>query len=217
MNRGKQGVITKGYVPAAFRQGNDPLDWPEETGLSSVMLTDEYGVLRSQTRNLDENVVNGHREALLTQLEQRTSLRQKASAETLLSDLGAMGFSWRDVARMVSVSVPAVQKWRRGETATGENVRKLARILALCDLVHQRFHVEHPAAWLEIPVLDGVLVNPMDLYIAGRADLVLELASGHPNVRHLLDEFDTDWRDHYATEYEVHIDGDGVPALQERA
>lgn len=38
---------------------------------------------------------------------------------SMLSDLAELGFAWRDIARLVKVSVPAVQKWRKG----GEGLR----------------------------------------------------------------------------------------------
>lgn len=54
---------------------------------------------------------------------------------SMLSDLAELGFAWRDIARLVKVSVPAVQKWRKGEKASGESHSRVASLLAACDLI----------------------------------------------------------------------------------
>ncbi|BDR52201.1 hypothetical protein KIM372_01080 [Bombiscardovia nodaiensis] len=51
------------------------------------------------------------------------------SMETLLEQISDLGFAWRDVARMLHVSVPAIQKWRRKNArASAENKRNLASL-----------------------------------------------------------------------------------------
>jgi len=149
------------------------------------------------------------------QLETWTAA-QTGSAEALLDELWELGFSWVNVAHMVGVGAPTVARWRRGESPSQQELQGLARIVALCALVQQEFGIEHPAAWLETPVLPDMLVTPMKMYIAGRVDLTLRFAADPKSVNQLLDEFEPEWRTWYHDDYEVHIDGDGVPALQER-
>jgi len=92
--------------------------------------------------------------------------RARSSTTALLDELAAMGFAWRDVARLVGVSVPAVQKWRRGEGATGENRARLASLLAACDLIAAHYLVEDLAtedcvAWLQADLGDGLMRQHM--------------------------------------------------------
>lgn len=56
-------------------------------------------------------------------VEWRTAAAERAkdSVASMLSDLADLGFARRDIARLVKVSVPAVQKWRRGEGVRGES------------------------------------------------------------------------------------------------
>lgn len=79
---------------------------------------------------------------------------------------------------MIGVSVPAVQKWRRAGGVTGENRRRLASILALCDVVTERYMVQDVASWFEMPISSLAPITPVDLYTEGQHDLVLEHASG---------------------------------------
>ena len=129
--------------------------------------------------------------------------RGKASMESMLAELADLGFAWRDIARMVHVSVPAVQKWRRGEKASGESRIRVASLLAACDLIVRHYMVEEIASWFEMPLMSSIPVTPIILYAADRADLVFEFASGHVDPEKLLSEFDPDWRERYRSDFEI--------------
>ena len=66
----------------------------------------------------------------------------------------------------------------QGRWVTGENRLKIAKLLALLDMLSERF-IDEPASWLEMPITDGVGMTRMDLLERGRYDLVLDLASPH--------------------------------------
>lgn len=142
--------------------------------------------------------------------------RARSSTTALLDELAAMGFAWRDVASLIGVSVPAVQKWRRGEGATGENRARLASLLAACDLISAHYLVEDLATWFEVPLVVGVPVTPLDLYAAERVDLVFEHAIGNVDPERLLGVFAPDWREHYRSEFEVFRAADGALSLRPR-
>ena len=175
-----------------------------ETRLTAAAhLTSKVGGLRS--------VVSGSRDELgdLHQMthdaEWRTAAgeRGKASMESMLAELADLGFAWRDIARMVHVSVPAVQKWRRGEKASGESRIRVASLLAACDLIVRHYMVEEIASWFEMPLMSSIPVTPIILYAADRADLVFEFASGHVDPEKLLSEFDPDGRERYRSDFEI--------------
>jgi len=77
---------------------------------------------------------------------------------------------------------------------------------------------DYPAAWLEVPVSIESTLTPLDLFAAGRAELVLSLASEPEDVRTALDDFDVAWRRNYAPDrdYLVVIDSNGERAVVPR-
>lgn len=172
-------------------------------------------------RDLGPRTAELRRAALMNRLEELQRAAVNRDGRTLLVELGDAGLAWRDVARLAGVSVPAVQKWRRGEGITGANRLKIARIVALLSYLHDNM-IDEPASWLEIPVRTGVAVGAMDLLIAGRYDLVLELASDEyssvETTVDVLDEFDPDWRTTRVDEqFEVYTASDGIPAIRPRS
>lgn len=149
-------------------------------------------------------------------VEWRTAAAQrgKASVTSMLTELADLGFAWRDIARMVGVSVPAVQKWRKGDKASGDSRSRLASLLAACDLIVSHYMVDEIASWFEMPLTALAPVTPITLYAADRADLVFEFASGHADPEALLTEFDPDWRQRYRSDFEVFEAGDGIRSLR---
>lgn len=143
--------------------------------------------------------------------------RAKSSVQTMLSELAELGFAWRDIAQLVHVSVPAVQKWRRGEKASGESRQRLASFLAACDLVANDYMVEDIASWFEMPLVASVPVTSITLYAADRADLVFEHASGHADPEAVLTQFDPDWRERFRSDFEVFQAGDGHRSIRMKA
>ncbi|UPL10343.1 hypothetical protein [Microbacterium sufflavum] len=147
--------------------------------------------------------------------------QQEAAARDggeLLADLGNSGLAWRDVARLAGVTVPAVQKWRRGEGMSGARRLALARIVALLNILGEHF-ISDPASWLEMPVKEGVAVSRLELLIQGRFDLVLLLiADGTApavEIDRVLDEYDPDWRSSLVDDqFESFLASDGVVSIR---
>jgi len=138
----------------------------------------------------------------------------------MLSELSASGLSWRDVARLSRVSVPAVQKWRGGAGLTGESRMRLAGILALLDTLTECF-INEPVSWLEMPVCDKVNLSRMDLVAADRTDLVIDLVRDLDDEKlahHVLDEYQPDWRAVLVDErFETFVGNDGAVSIRPRS
>lgn len=185
-----------------------------ETRLVAARLTDEVGGNRSEARVLHERYDDLHQH--IHDVEWRTvaAERAKSSVATMLAELADLGFAWRDIARLVHVSVPAVQKWRKGEKASGESRQRLASLLAACDLITDHYLVDEIASWFEVPLSVSAPMTPIDLYSADRADLVFEFASGHVDPEALLTQFDPDWRERYRSDFEVFEAGDGNRSIR---
>jgi hypothetical protein len=143
-----------------------------------------------------------------------TSRRGRSSARDLLQEFADLGFAWRDVARLVGVSVPAVQKWRRGEGTTGENRLEVASLLAACDLMAEHYGIQEIASWFEMRLLSGVPVTPIVLWAGDRPDLVFDYASGHTDPEQILTSWDPQWRDRYRSDFEVFRADDGQLSIR---
>jgi len=184
---------------------------------SSAVYADRTEVLYRETRDLHFDSASIRRQGLLLDLDERQDRVAARDGRTILSTLADAGFSWTDVARMVNVSIPAIQKWRRGSGMSGVNRLRLARVAALLDMLEARF-ISQPASWLEMPVKDAVAINRIDMIAHGRFDLVLELASDDGESRSLdaiLDEFKSNWRStHVDHTFEVFEAADGVVSIR---
>lgn len=127
------------------------------------------------------------------------------------------GLNQLSTARAVGVTPTAVRKWRRGEQARPEYQDRLAQLTALLGLLRDTGK-DYPAAWLEVPVSSESTLTPLDLFAAGRPELVLSLASDPDDVRTALHDFDQAWRRNYAPDrdYMVAIDSNGERAVVPR-
>lgn len=178
-------------------------------------LTQKAGSLRYQAKFVSEDTAEFHADLLFRDWRKRTVVRGKQSPAALLEELSDLGFSWRDIARMLGVSVPAVQKWRRSGGVSGDNRVQLASLLALCDMVKQPV-IHDVASWFEMPLASGVPVTPIDLFAERRPDLVLEHALGPNDVEEILTAYAPDWRDRYQSDFEVYRDVDGAMSIRQK-
>ncbi len=186
-----------------------------ETRLTPPRLTTtEVGGIRGVARALRDGVDDLHKRTHENEWRKAAAERGKASVMSMLTELADLGFAWRDIARMVGVSVPAVQKWRKGEKASGDSRHRIASLLAACDLITSHYMVDEIASWFEMPLSSSAPVTPIVLYAANRADLVFEFASGHVDPEALLSEFDPDWRERYRSDFEVFEAGDGNRSIR---
>ena len=181
-------------------------------------LVNETGFLKNRTKILvtDLNEVHQTSEELHIEslrMHHRT-LSHKLAKENLsglLDALSDLGLSWREIARVSGVSIPAVRKWRNGEQATGENRRRVAMLAALCQLAQDEYLIDDVAGWLEVPLHLDVPLTVLDLVVEDRFDLALQLASERDaDPERVLDQFDPEWRERYSSAVEVFTAPDGL-------
>ena len=185
-------------------------------------VVENVGHLRNVVKLQAEELNELHRsadvvysDALEIELQATTSQRAKEDLGGLLEELNGLGFSWRDVARIAHVSVPALRKWRMGASATGENRRRVAEVAAFCQMAREKYLIEDVAGWLETPLHSEAPVTGLDLLAGDRFDLVLRLASDYgENPEQVLDEFEPGWRDRYASTVQVFTAPDGLPGVR---
>ncbi len=178
------------------------------------LFTQDLGFERRRARFENDDYKERHENSHFHEWAVRTRDRGRAGIQEMLDGLADLGFAWRDIARLVSVSVPALQKWRRGEGTTGENRQKVAGLLAACDLVADHYAIRDVASWFEMPIRVGTPVTPIDLWTDGHPELVFEHASGHESPDAVLTRWDPDWRERYRSDYEVFEAGDGALAIR---
>lgn len=189
------------------------LDSPTRTSQDEI--AERAGYLRNLTKGLSDEFADVHNRAVEIQLEARTDEAAKRSVSDLLGELAALGFAWRDIARLVGVTVPAVRKWRNGEPATGTNRRAVAQLLAFVDVLRSDHLVQDPPSWMEMP-LAGSGANGLDLYAAGHCKLLLVHAAGHLGSEELLDRVDPTWRAALDDRFEIATASDGEVMIRLR-
>lgn len=186
------------------------------THISALQNTATASHLVTKVTNLNNDVRETYVEVLAQEWRIRTQQRGQASVRELLELLADQGFAWRDIARMVGVSVPAIQKWRKGEKASGENRVKLASLIAAQDLIASQYQIQEIESWFEMPIVEGISITPIDLWAANETFLVLEYASGHLDPEAALTRFDPSWRENFESKFESFRGEDGQMSIRSK-
>lgn len=148
------------------------------------------------------------------------STREKAakSVAALLEELaGDRGMSWSDIADVLGVSISAIRKWRKGGDASPGSRLKLAQFAALLDVLEEKAPISDPAGWMELdlPLAAGFFIRPLDLYLEGHVDALMDLAERRLEAHQVLDQVRPNWRDS-RSEFEVFRDTDGKRSIRQR-
>lgn len=170
-------------------------------------LTEDAGWLRNTSTILSEDVADVHQQSFQAQLDVKTARLATQEPVQLLDQLGGLGFAWRDIARMLAITVPALRRWREGELPTGQNRRNLAQLLAFVQIASD--HVFEPASWMEVPITAGAPTTSIDLYAEGHLGVLFEFATGHRSPEATLDAAQPGWRDRFRSDWQVLVDEDG--------
>lgn len=186
---------------------------PMPTPISAFQYTANTRELVSRVDDLNNDIRNTHAGALSHELSVRVQQQVKDSPQNMLESLGDMGFSWRAIAQLVNVSVPALQKWRKGEGVSGENRRKLASLLAGINIIASQFTVQEIESWFETPIIDNVPVTPISIWSSGDYILVLRYAAEELTAEAALDAFEPAWRTKWETAFEAVRAEDGHISL----
>lgn len=180
-----------------------------------AQLTEDTGHLNNRVQVLHEDTADLHSSVIMQEWQSKSTDLVRQDMQTLLGQLADNGFAWRDIARLIGVSVPAVQKWRQGGTSSGQSRLQAAAVLAACELISEHYLVRDIASWFEVPVVLGYPVTALDLYAAKHVQLVFSLATGNADPEQVLSAFDPDWRENFRSEFEAFQAEDG-PALRPR-
>jgi len=209
-------------MPDVLEAGPTPTQTSATTLVNNATKKTQWsGLVRNLATRFSEVATEAHQGDYMVEFRLRTSELGGAGGQVLLGELADLGFAWRDIARMVGVSVPAIQKWRRGDGLTGENARKLARLVAGCRII-QKFNplITDVALWFEVPIVDEAPVTPIDLWATGNQQLVFEHArvdaSSKVDPIATMDSFDPSWRETYRSDFETFRAGDDELSIRMR-
>ncbi len=209
------GQLLESEVPAPTLAGN--VAEPGMPRPTAGDLIPRVSSLRIRTDSLNTDVTDIGIEVYVLSLAERTVKLERQSVKTMLDTLAAAGLSWTLMSRVLHVSIPAIRKWRLGETASPANRHAIAELAALLEMLDEQFMIADPAMWLEIP-LAGTSRTVADIVAAGRLDLVFGYIVGWiPSPQHLLDQFTPEWREELANrKYETYLAPDGGLAIRRR-
>jgi hypothetical protein len=185
----------------------------QPTQLSSDVIASNFGALRSDAEIVSADVAGLHNGSLLRQLEARTDEAAKRSPFDLLGELSDKGLSWTSIARLVGASVPAIRKWRQAEPVSGDNRRKLARVVALIGVLERDHLIGDAASWLDMPLAEST-VTGVDVFAEGYFAELLEFAAAAISGAELLDRVAPDWRPGMDERFEVYRAEDGERAIR---
>lgn len=189
---------------------------PPTTTYASLVLDVAY--LRDRVQQTQAQAIALHQTSLLGLLDERAALVGVQEGSDLLSVLASEGLSWATIARLLTVSDTAVRKWRRGENIAPDSRRRLARVVAFLEILRQSYPISELASWLEMRISEDSTVTPVDVYAAGRPDLLFEFVSRRIGPHRILDAFDPDWRTTRSvdTSFDVVTAPDGEIAVSQR-
>lgn len=179
-------------------------------------IAEESGHFRSVTDVVSDDWADVHHRAFSVQLETRTVKLSRQPPRELLNELSVLGFGWGDLARMFGVTVPALRRWRQGESPTGSHRRDIAQLVAFIQILQEDHLVADIAKWMEIPIVSGAPITAIDLYSNHRLNLLLDFASDHLDPESVMTSFEPDWREHYRSDFEIIIAEDGIPSIRQK-
>jgi DNA-binding transcriptional regulator YiaG len=181
-----------------------------ETTIDTLVQTQDAYTERLRAYSKHNDAVDEHQSKYLLEWQQRVKLHSERPPEDMLSSLWESGLSWRDIARLLKVSVAAVQKWRSGEKMSPKNFARLRDFVAAYDMVAAHKPGIDIASWIDVPILTDVPVTPRDLWIKGDPGTFFEYALGDMKPEAALDAFDPDWRQRYRDDgFEMFVGADG--------
>ena len=172
-------------------------------------LVEDAGYYRNVARLLENDFGDIQHRGFEAQLNAKANEIARRPAVDILTSIADQGFAWRDIARMIGVSVPAVRRWRTGEALTGLHRLATARLAAILETLSTNPGVFDVAAWMEMPLTPDVPVTRIDLAAEGCFADLFDLASNHITAEGLLDRWQPEWRERYCSDFEVFEAEDG--------
>jgi hypothetical protein len=200
-----------------------PLPAPDQTRTPQIVDRDLFELraqtaeIRDEAARLHERAGQLHTSVQAADLDRRAAALAQNNPADLLETLGEdLGMPWSLVAELIGVSPTAIRKWRKGGALTPDSRIRLARLVAFCQVIAElEPRITDPALWLQTQLAAATSLTAKDLYAAGHADQLLDLAAQRASRTEVLDAFSANWRSIYPADdhHRVVIAPDGVPSI----
>lgn len=186
-----------------------------ETTIDALLRTQDAYVERQRAHQDHSEAVENHQSKYLGEWQQRVKSHSERSHEDMLSSLWESGLSWRDIARLLKVSIAAVQKWRSGEKMAPKNFARLRDFAAAYDTVGAHKPGVDIASWMDVPILTDVPITPRNLWTDGDPSTFFEYSLGSLKPEAALDLFEPEWRQRYRNDgFESFVGEDGLLSIR---
>ncbi len=168
-----------------------------ETTIDALVETQGAYAARQRAESHHVATKDTHQSKYLNEWQRRVKTHSERPHEELLSSLWDSGLSWRDIARLLKVSIASVQKWRSGDKMAPKNFARLRDFVAAYDTVAAHKPAVDIATWIDVPILSDVPITPRNLWTDGDPSTFFEYALGNLQPEAALDSFEPGWRQHY--------------------
>ena len=208
----RNAVVHGSTASSLLVQSTPPVS---ETVVDALIRTQDAYTERTRTHTQHSSAVEDHQTTYLKEWQQRVKIHSQRSPEDMLTSLWNSGLSWRDIARILKVSVAAVQKWRSGEKMTAKNFARLRDFIAAYDLIAAHRPGVDIATWLDVPILSDVPITPQHLWSDSDHETFFEFALGDLKPEDALDALDPEWRRRYREDgFEFFVGSDGAVGVR---
>lgn len=189
-----------------------------ETTIDALVQTQDAYAVRQRATETHAEAVDTHQSKYLDEWQLRVKTHSERSHEEMLSSLWDSGLSWRDIARLLKVSIAAVQKWRAGDKMAPKNFARLRDFVAAYDTVAAHKPGVDIASWIDVPILTDVPVTPRNLWTDGDPNTFFEYALGDLKPEAALDMFEREWRQHYRDDgFDTFVGDDGQLSIRTKS
>ncbi len=189
-----------------------------ETTIDALVKTQGAYAARQQAQSQHVAAVDTHQSKYLDEWQQRVKKHSERPHEELLSSLWDSGLSWRDIARLLKVSIASVQKWRSGDKMAAKNFARLRDFVAAYDTVAAHKPGVDIASWLDVPILSAAPITPRNLWTDGDPSTFFEYALGDLQPEAALDVFEPEWRQRYRNDgFDTFVGDDGHLSIRAKS
>lgn len=189
-----------------------------ETTIDALVKTQGAYAARQQAQSQHVAAVDTHQSKYLDEWQLRVKTHSERSHDEMLSSLWNSGLSWRDIARLLKVSIASVQKWRAGDKMAPKNFARLRDFVAAYDTIAAHKPGVDIASWIDVPILSDVPITPRDLWTDADASTFLEYALGDLQPEAALDLFEPEWRQRYRNDgFDTFLGDDGQLSIRAKS
>lgn len=148
-----------------------------------------------------------------------TAQRQKQIHRSIADDVEELldhGFSMHMLGELLQVGATELMRWKSTGVCLPDQHKAVHKLLAFCEMLEDRFGVSSAATWFERWLVPSCIINMLEIYHHGHADLALHYAAKRFTAEQVLDRYEPAWRDVPPSMWEVAVHPDGERYIRMR-